>query len=285
MPVPESLQAYQRQIQLPELSLHAYVAGSGAPIVLLHGLGDEADTWQYVLPLLAESHTVIAFDLPGFGRSDKPRRPYSLGFYAQTLGELLKALQIERATLVGHSLGAAIAQRFALAHPEMVERLVLVGGSLPIEQHGPASSSWLFLTPGLGELIYTSLRRSQAGAYETLRPYYFDLDALPQELRDFLNERVWARVWSSGQRRGFLSTFRWLHIDGYLRAKQFRMRLAELDLPVHLIWGEADKVRPAASAEAMAALLPNARLDLIANAGHNLQQEQPAELVRLIEGE
>lgn len=285
MPVPESLQAYQRSIQLPQLSLHAYVAGSGAPIVLLHGLGDEADTWQYVLPLLAESHTVIAFDLPGFGRSDKPRRPYSLGFYAQTLGELLKALQIERATLVGHSLGAAIAQRFALAHPEMVERLVLVGGCLPIEQHAPASSSWLFLTPGLGELIYTSLRRSQAGAYETLRPYYFDLDALPQELRDFLNERVWARVWSSGQRRGFLSTFRWLHIDGYLRAKQFRMRLAELNLPVHLIWGEADKVRPAASAEAMAALLPNARLDLIANAGHNLQQEQPAELVRLIEGE
>jgi len=283
MPVPESLQAYQRRIQLPELSLHAYVAGSGSPLVLLHGLGDEADTWQYVLPLLAERHTVIAFDLPGFGRSDKPRRAYTLAFYAQTLGALLKALQIERATLVGHSLGAAIVQRFALAQPEAVERLVLVGGCLPIEQHRPPASSWLFLTPGLGELIYTSLRRSQAGAYETLRPYYFDLDALPQEQRDFLNQRVWARVWSSGQRRGFLSTFRWLHIDGYLRAQQFRKRLRELNLPVHLIWGEGDKVRPVASAQAMAALLPNAKLDVLPNAGHNLQQEQPAELVRLIE--
>lgn len=285
MPVPESLQAYQRRIQLPELSLHAYVGGSGSPIVLLHGLGDEADTWQYVFPLLAERHSVIAFDLPGFGRSDKPRRAYTLAFYAQTLDALLKELQIKQARLVGHSLGAAIVQRFALAHPEAVERLVLVGGCLPIEQHAPASSSWLFLTPGLGELIYTSLRRSQAGAYDTLRPYYFDLDALPQEQRDFLNQRVWARVWSSGQRRGFLSTFRWLHVDGYLRAKQFRRRLGELDLPVHLIWGEADKVRPPTSAETMLALLPNARLDLIANAGHNLQQEQPAELVRLIEGE
>ncbi|HNP88079.1 MAG TPA: alpha/beta hydrolase, partial [Kouleothrix sp.] len=190
---------------------------------------------------------------------------------------------ITQAVLVGHSLGAAIAQRTAIAWPDLAERLVLIDGGLPIEPRQPPPVLWLFLTPGLGEAFYTSLRRSQQGAYDTLRPYYYNLDALPEAERAFLRERVWARVWSSSQRRAFLSTLRWLAIEQVFRAGRYRARLATATTPTTILWGSNDLIAPQAAGAAMAALLPRATLQIIAESGHNVQHEQPQELVRLIE--
>lgn len=141
---------------------------------------------------------------------------------------------------------------------------------------------WTFLTPIVGELIYTSLRRSQDQAYATLRPFYYDLDALSQEDKAFLHERVWARVWSSGQRRAFLSALRWLHIDGLLRANDYYQALQRLTIPTDIIWGAHDYIRPVAAAEELMKLLPNARLHTITDGGHNVHQERPEEVVNII---
>lgn len=282
MDVPPELSAFsQEQLIAGGLRLHYYAAGPAqAPVLLLaHGLGDEADTWRLVLPQLAEHYRVIAPDLPGFGRSAKPRRAYTLAFFAQALAGLLESLGIARATLLGHSMGAAIVQRLALARPQLAERLVLISGALPTEPGWPSGPSWWFLTPGVGEALYTSLRRSNDDAYATLRPYYADLDALPAEDRAFLRARVWARVWSAGQRRAFLSALRWMAIDRGLRATTLRGRLAQLALPTQLIWGDRDQIVPPAVGEQVAALLPQAHLSVIADCGHLPQQERPAELL------
>ncbi|HEX9374400.1 MAG TPA: alpha/beta fold hydrolase, partial [Roseiflexaceae bacterium] len=178
MAPPPDLRRFSREATLAGgLRLHYYEAGapSAPPLVLVHGLGDEADTWRHVLLPLSQEYRVIAPDLPGFGRSDRPRRAYTLAFFAQAVAGLFGTLGIARATLAGHSLGAAIVQRLALARPQLVERLVQVSGGLPIEARRPAGPLWWFLTPGAGELVYTSLRRSQDEAYATLRPYYVDL--------------------------------------------------------------------------------------------------------------
>ena len=98
--------------------------------MLLHGLGDEADTWRHVFPLLSAGCRAIAPDLPGFGRSGKPACKSTIPFFADTMLELLDLLSIRRAILVGHSMGAVIAHTIALEHPERVERLVLISGSL-----------------------------------------------------------------------------------------------------------------------------------------------------------
>ncbi|NTV65996.1 MAG: alpha/beta fold hydrolase, partial [Oscillochloris sp.] len=135
----------------------------------------------------------------------------------------------------------------------------------------------------VGELAYTSLRRSQDAAYATLRPYYADLDSLPAEDQAFLRERVWARVWSGGQRRVFLSALRWLSVERAQIGPDLAARLAQLDVPTLLVWGEHDRIVARAEGEALAALLPDARLELIAEAGHLPQQERPAEVVRLIQ--
>ena len=128
------LAPYSHTIELRRSGLTIYYydssSGAGAPALLIHGLGDEADTWRHIFPALASQRRLIAPDLPGFGRSAKPRLAYSVPFYVKTILELLDSLDIQRITLIGHSLGAVIAQTIALAHPERLERLVLISGGL-----------------------------------------------------------------------------------------------------------------------------------------------------------
>jgi pimeloyl-ACP methyl ester carboxylesterase len=158
----------------------------------------------------------------------------------------------------------------------------LIDGCLPVGRNIPRGPIWAFLTPGAGELAYTSLRRSQDEAYATLRPYYADLDGLSQQERTFLRERVWARVWSDGQRRAFLSALRWLAIDGATRTASYRNALRACRTLTHLIWGDSDHIAPLAIARANAALLPDARLSIIPGCGHLPHQERPDELIALL---
>lgn len=287
MEPPEALRPFAHSLRVAGRVLHCYSAGpdNAPPMLLVHGLGDEADTWRHVFPALAARYRVVACDLPGFGRSAPPKGAASIAASARVLAGLMGELKLPRATLVGHSGGAMIAQRLALAAPELVERLVLVDGCLPVVQRlPPRSPLYAMLTPGLGELAYTSLRRSQDEAYATLRPYYADLDALPEAERDFLCRRVWARVWSDTQRAAFLSMLRWIVIDSATRADYYREQLARCRVPTRLIWGDSDLIVPQAAGDAVAALVPGATMHTITRCGHNPQHERPAELLALIDG-
>jgi pimeloyl-ACP methyl ester carboxylesterase len=285
MNIPSHLAPYARTIALPDgTRLHCYIAGnpSASPLLLLHGLGDEADTWRYLIAPLAERYWVIAPDLPGFARSDKPRVDYTPVFFTRSVLALMDVLLIERAHCVGHSLGALIAQRLILARPQRVLSLTLIAGGLPIARRRPPPALFAFLTPGLGEAAYFSLRRSQDAAYETLRPYYYDVDALPETERVFLRERVWERIFNPGQQRAFLSTLRWLAVEQASRAEEHAQRLATATTPTSLIWGENDQIQPVAVAKALVAHLPLSQLRTIAECGHNPQHERPAELFHLL---
>src|SRR3978361_2185032 len=113
-------------------TIHGYrrafrVAGSGPVILLIHGIGDNSTTWSSVQSTLAQRFTVIAPDLLGHGKSDKPRADYSVAAYANGMRDLLSVLDIERVTVVGHSLGGGVAMQFAYQFPEQCQRLVLGG--------------------------------------------------------------------------------------------------------------------------------------------------------------
>jgi len=113
-------------------TIHGYrrafrVAGSGPAILLIHGIGDNSTTWSTVQSKLAQRFTVIAPDLLGHGKSDKPRADYSVAAYANGMRDLLSVLDIERVTVVGHSLGGGVAMQFAYQFPQLVERLILIG--------------------------------------------------------------------------------------------------------------------------------------------------------------
>src|SRR6185312_15472444 len=111
-----------RASELQYRFIHGYrrafiYTGQGPALLLIHGIGDCADTWRDVIPSLAEHHTVIAPDLLGHGRSEKPRADYSVAAYANAMRDLLSVLGVDRATVVGHSLGGGVAMQFAYQFP------------------------------------------------------------------------------------------------------------------------------------------------------------------------
>ncbi|MGI9163293.1 MAG: alpha/beta fold hydrolase, partial [Mycobacterium sp.] len=113
-------------------TIHGYrrafrIAGSGPALLLIHGIGDNSTTWEPVHSELAKRFTVIAPDLLGHGKSDKPRADYSVAAYANGMRDLLSVLDIDRVTVVGHSLGGGVAMQFAYQFPQLVERMILVG--------------------------------------------------------------------------------------------------------------------------------------------------------------
>jgi pimeloyl-ACP methyl ester carboxylesterase len=268
-----------------QVTVFLYDAGSkdASPVILIHGLGDEADTWRYLLPDLSHNHRVIALDLPGFGRSGLPAQPLTIAFFREVILELMEVLGFPRATLIGHSMGAVIAHSLALEYPQRVHRLVLLAGSLVARFNRVNLATLLFLLPGLGEWQYNRLRKNPQAASRSLAAYYHSLESLPEPERAFLFQRVNERVWSDTQRTAFLSAFR--NLARWLPAQQRALpaRLSTFTIPTLVIWGEADRVVGLANGQALVELQPSARLKILPAAGHNLQQEAFREVLEAIE--
>ena len=155
-----------------DLQLHYHEAGTGAPLVLLHGGGPGASAWRnwkQNLPALAGHFRVLAVDQPGYGRSDKPLvRGGMWEFYARAVRDLLDELGIERTHFVGNSLGGGTTLKFALDHPERTDRLVLMGpagGMLPITSCWPSEGlktlMAFYAPPGPSREKMASGRRGQ----------------------------------------------------------------------------------------------------------------------------
>src|SRR3954466_1326726 len=120
-----------RAFEAWQVELHGHrviyrVAGSGPPVVLIHGMVNSSRHWESVALRLADDYTVIAPDLIGHGDSATPRGDYSLGAHAAAIRDLLSAIGVDRATIVGHSLGGGVAMQFFYQFPQRTERLVLV---------------------------------------------------------------------------------------------------------------------------------------------------------------
>jgi pimeloyl-ACP methyl ester carboxylesterase len=253
----------------------------GSPVCLIHGLGDEADTWRHLAPLLARRHRVVAPDLPGFGRS-LPSGLVTLAICAETVMRLLRAVSTGPSILVGSSVGAVVAELAAFRDPSLARALVFVDGGLP-QAHGTVKRMLPMISPFLGERIYTALRTDHDAAWASLLPYYADLGALPEVDRQFLRGRVIDRVESDTQRRAYFSLLRSLVLWVVLRPGYFRRNAAAWRKPLLLAWGAEDRIIPRATADMIAALVPHARKAVIPGSGHLPQQERPRELAEEIE--
>src|SRR5438132_1151146 len=138
---------------LDGLRIHYVVDGRGPAVLLVHGLGGFAESWRHNTAYLGRHATVYAIDLPGFGGSGKPRAPYGLAFFAQALRRFVEATGLGRVTLVGHSLGGAVAVAYAATHPESLERLALVGAVVPGFGYRLPLAYRVLALRGVGELV------------------------------------------------------------------------------------------------------------------------------------
>jgi pimeloyl-ACP methyl ester carboxylesterase len=266
----------QREIRLHRQNVTFLEAGadSGGPVVvLLHGLASSSTTWAQVMPALGRHAHVIAPDLLGHGRSAKPRSgDYSLGAYAAGLRDLLIALDLDRATIVGHSFGGGVAMQFAYQFPELTDRLVLVasgglGSEVTIALRAatlPGAATTLrvvtAMTPRwLGRLTHRAVRAIPvlAGA---------DLEGLLSAFTSFAD---------GGARGAFVQTARGtLNWSGQRLDGTERLYLL-VDIPVLLVGGTRDSVIPVAHTVAAHDLLPVSRLEIFDGAGHFPHVDDP----------
>jgi pimeloyl-ACP methyl ester carboxylesterase len=264
-----------------ELVLHGHrvrylQAGTGSPVVLIHGITSTADTWAPAMAGLCRDHTVIAPDLLGHGASAKPRGDYSLGAFASGVRDLLAALGHDRVTVVGHSLGGGVAMQFAYQFPERTERLALVssGGlgrdvSMLLRAAALPGAELVLplLVPGwLGRAVGGVGR---AGSKLGLRAS----QDVTEMLRGFLSFN------DAATRAAFLHSLRAVIDPGGQRVSGHdRLYLAE-SLPTLLVWGARDPIIPAAHGREAHAMMPGSRLELFERAGHFPHLDDPVRFI------
>jgi len=239
--------------------IHYVEAGSGPAVVLLHGLGGSTVNWAFNVQALAQKYRVIVPDQIGFGRSDKPFINYRVGTYADFLDKFLDELKVEKASLVGNSMGGWVAALYALQRPARVERLVLVdsAGFRPPKEFD--LSALIGLNPSTREGV------------RQLAPLIF---ANRQWLNDAAVDQMLAQRISAGDGHTIQSLVESIHrgedmLDG---------RLGGIKQPTLIVWGREDGLTPLArEGERFKREMPGAQLVVFDNCGHIPQVEKAAE--------
>jgi pimeloyl-ACP methyl ester carboxylesterase len=262
----------KQDVEIDGMPIRYLAAGEGPPVVLLHGAGDNALDWQWVMPALAATYRVYAPDLPGSPDSARPAADYSPAFFERFVAAFVDALGIGRAMFVGNSLGGLIALRLALSEPERAGALVLVDSAGLGRAVNPAFTS--VNIPGLGEAALP-FWRTPVGAYQRAWGRTALLFAHPPRSvpREWLAEQCRLAL-SPGYLEAHLTVLRALVDPGGQRGVLVdQLRL--LKIPTLVVWGARDRVFPQSQAKQAVAQLPEGSLTLVPECGHMPHVECP----------
>lgn len=246
-------------------------AGSGTPVVLIHGSGPGVSAWanwRLAIPFLSERLHVFAYDQLGFGYSELPvQHTYSLERWTDHLLDFMQAVGIKRAHLVGNSMGAAVALAAAVTHPELVDRLVLMG---PMGVNFP-------ITEGLDAVWgYTP---SIATMKHLLAVFTYDHARF---VTDELAELRYKASLRPGMQESFSSMFPQPRQRGVTALAAYEERLKELRNPTLIVHGREDQVIPLISSQKLLQALDNAQLHVFGRCGHWTQIEHAQAFNRLV---
>ena len=254
------------------------LAGEGETILLIHGMAGSSRTWREVMPGLAEHYRVLAPDLLGHGASGRGATDYSLGAHASMLRDLMDRLGIDRATVVGQSLGGGVAMQLAYQYPDRCARLVLVASG------------------GLGREVSIILRALSLPGAELVLPIV--TPACVRERGNALSAWLWDRGVRSGRLAEMWNAYASLG-DSETRSAFFRTLRAVVDprgqavsatdrlyltevMPTLIVWGDADQIIPVAHARAAHEAMPGSRLEIFEGVGHFPQREAPERFIEVL---
>jgi pimeloyl-ACP methyl ester carboxylesterase len=265
-----------RSVKTSAGSISTMEAGSGAPVILIHGLGATKASFLPTIAALAPSYRTIAVDLPGFGDSDKPLLgSYDAGFFARSMVALLDALDLERAHVVGNSMGGRVAIELGLEFPDRVNRLGLLAPSLawlrtrrwaPYLRWVPTQLG--LIQPAPRPMVEAIVRRIIPGADQE-----WTAAGIDEFLRSYLTP--------SG-RAAFYAAARNIYLEEPHGPDGFWTRLESLSVPSLFVWGRRDVVVPAAFANHVRDAVPSAQ-HLLLDCGHVPQLERPRQTHAAIE--
>jgi pimeloyl-ACP methyl ester carboxylesterase len=279
-------------IDVGALRVHHMHGGRGSPVVFIHGLGSSGYMeWRYNLEIAAARHRVFAPDLPGYGRSEKPRARYTIPYFARFIQRYMADRGLRSATLVGASLGGRIALEVALEEPHLARKLVLVntlGLGMP-KVRMPHMAYGLVTIPRLGEAVMRFTRDALHWAPPNMirrvaARYAGGSSDLEAALDDTYLDNLREMYSTDEFRSAYLSTVRSLIRPGAILGGHHDVtgRLNELKIPVQLIWGANDPLFPLAHAARAHSLIQRSRLAVIEGAGHTPESERPEEFNRVL---
>jgi pimeloyl-ACP methyl ester carboxylesterase len=273
VPVEQLVDPDSRFVDVDGLTMHYKAMGQGNPaLVLLHGFAASTFSWREVMEPLAADHTVVAFDRPAFGLTERPmpgdwqgQSPYSADAQVeQTIG-LMDELGIDKAVLVGNSAGGTIATLTALRHPDRVEALILVD---PAIYSGGGSPGWirpLLHTPQMRRLGPLLARGIRDWGYQFGQSAWHDPSRFTEKIWQGYTRPLQAENWDRALWELTLAS----------RPLGLAERLNELTMPVLVITGDDDRIVPTEDSIHLASEIPGAELVVIPNCGHVPQEECP----------
>jgi pimeloyl-ACP methyl ester carboxylesterase len=268
---------------------YADFGGSGAPIVLVHGLGGSFVNWQAVGPGLAKSGRVLALDLPGFGRTPPAGRRVTIGAQVETVGRFIEEVAGGPAVVVGNSMGGLIAAALAADHPRLVTRAVLVNPALPRAPGVLGDPRVMLLlaaytTPVVGQLLVRSRRGWPARRYidDLMTLCGVETSRLPAEIVEAMVELVEFRRTTPWAEPAFVEAARSVASWTQLHPTRLRETLKRVACPVLLLHGTRDRLVPVGLARAIASDCPDWQLQILEGIGHVPQLQAPERFVEIV---
>lgn len=255
-------------IQVGQINTRYWNLGDeGDVVVLIHGINDSVESWGFNVNAIAEYHRLYAIDLVGCGHSDRPKAPYTLSYFAQFVSDFMRAQGIDKAILIGSSLGGGVALRYTIQSPDKVKKLVLVSSiGLGTEIHFLFRMATL---PLIGEVftrpsregttrILKELIHDPALVTNELIESYYQFSSLPDAQKTFLSKmRASINIW--GVRQDVVNSI----LD----------RLPNITAPTLILWGQQDRIIPVAHGYKAEKRIPNSYLHIFDRCGHIPQLE------------
>ena len=246
--------------------LHYIEAGNGAPVLCIHGLGLNLETWRHLFPQLRQHYRTIAYDLRGMGKSEAPGRrgvTHTLDLHADDLEALMDALKIEKGTIIAHAFGAFISMRFAMKRPERVKAVVIFSTSAMLGEPGISQALYRAAVAeldGMSPLLEGAMSRWFTKSFRLKHP----------EVIQFFREML-----GSTPPLGYAASAR------AIAQMDLRPDLEKIRCPTLVVGGKEDWSTPPEGHEVIAKGIPGARLVIVQNASHTITEEQAEEFNRL----
>lgn len=255
-----------------DIELYYETHGEGKPLVLISGLGYSLWQWHKMVPFLDEHFKVITFDNRGVGQSEKPAGPYTAQMLAADTVGLLDALKVEKAIIMGHSMGGFIAQAIALDFPQRVEKLILCSTNFGGPHHAPVTPEAMKV---LTDVTSDALTRFKNGLAVSTAPGWSEKNA------EMIDEWVKWRVANPIEPGPYQSQLA-IGLGLLPEAAAFEAKLPAIHVPTLILFGEHDKVVPPANAELLSKQIPNSQVVIFPDAGHFFPIEIPEAASRAV---
>lgn len=261
-----------RYTKIGDVNTRYWSAGEkGSVVIFLHGVGCHVEFWERNIAAFSQAHRVFAVDIVGYGQTDKPEVDYTFQFMAAFVLDFMKKMGIDKASLVGNSMGGGISLTIAAKAPEHVEKIVLVD---PVGfGRGISPLLRMMSLPLIGNILTAPSRK---GVERQMELCLYD----PSQAGDDFIDRSALIGAIPGNQRSFLSLLRntcnMASVKKELIA-QFSEYLEKVKLPILVIWGRQDRILPLADGEAAMHKMANGRLHIMEQAGHCPQIDKPEE--------